>query len=376
MKIAINCSYFLPKGGGIKEYIYNLVKNLTTVDNKNEYIFYVFQDKLHYWKEKMGTHLNVKTIPFNSSQRIKIATIGHLFWYKEIKKEKIDIFHSPFFHLPLKINSKKVVTVHDVRFVKYPKTYSFKRYIYLKLAVPLSLKKADKIITISQFTKDEIVDAFNIPHQKAHVIHEAIDQNRFRKGNVPSDKQINILKKYKLDAKNYLLTVGHIEPRKNYDALLKAYIDLRSKNLINNKLVIIGQMQRSTEFFRKTVSENVNIIYLDFVEEDVLLSLYENAKIFVFPSYYEGFGFPPLEAASFGVPSVASNISSIPEICGKGALYFNPFDLEEMKRILALVLSDDKKYQEIKTQAIQNLKRFSWEKNATETLSIYNGDFK
>ena len=152
MKIAINCAFFQPKGGGIREYIYNLVNNIALVDHENDYILYVLSDMVDYAKNNLPDRFKVKVIPYSSKQVIKRSLFENYFWRNEEMIENFDIFHSPFFHLPKLKNAKTVITVHDLRFCKFPETYTLKRLIFLFFSVSRSVKRVDRIISISNFT--------------------------------------------------------------------------------------------------------------------------------------------------------------------------------------------------------------------------------
>lgn len=373
MKIAINCVFFQPKGGGIKEYIYNLVNNIYLIDKKNEYILYVLQDQLAYAKQHFPGKLKIKTIPFVSGKLRHVITRSLLeqrFWEKEEWHEKFDIFHSPFFHSPSFKYAKVILTVHDLRFYRFPATYTFLRYLYLKFTVKRSVKKADHIISISNFTKKELLEAYGILSKKVTIIHEAINQNRFKETNkiLPEN---NLMKK--LREEGFILSVGHIEPRKNYIRLIKAFRLLKKREEWRNlNLVIVGKKGHNYKPVLNLVDSVNGIHYLNFVEHEFLIWLYKNAKIFVFPSFYEGFGFPPLEAACMDCVSAVSNISSIPEICGEGVFYFDPFNIEAMEQCIHHALSDELARENVLNKMKINIERFSWKQNAEETINLYN----
>lgn len=372
MKIAINCAFFQPKGGGIKEYIYNLVNNLALCDTNNTYILYVLKDMYEYAKENFPPSMKIKVIPYASrpqSQIIKRSLFEQHFWTKEEQIEQFDIFHSPFFHSPTFKKAKVVLTVHDMRFYRYPTTYAPLRYIYLKYAVHHSVKKAHHIISISEFTKKEIIQAYNIPQYKISVIHESINHKHFSEINTP-DIQTPFMKD--LQSSRFLLSVGHIEPRKNNERLIQCFNELRENGFQDLKLVIVGKKGHSYKKFFKYLAQSSNVYYLNFVSHEMLIWLYKNASLFVFPSFYEGFGFPPLEAAALGTVSAVSNVSSMPEVCGDSVFYFNPFSIESMKQTIIEALNNQSTYEEKKQKLKSNLNRFSWEKNAQQTLQVYN----
>lgn len=372
MKIAINCIFFQPRGGGIKEYIFNLVNNLYLIDSANQYVIYVLRDQLSFAKNNFPKDMCIKVVPYVSGslkERVKRSLLIQSFWSKEEEQERFDVFHSPFFHSPSFKKAKVVLTVHDMRFYRYPMTYTFLRYVFLKYSVKRSVERADHIITISEFTKQELLTAYNISSSKISVVHESIDWTRFKRTSLDlTDKMLSC----SLPSSRFLLTVGHIEPRKNYIRLLHVFNNLK-KNKENEdlKLVIVGQKAHSYKAVLKLIESTIDVIYLDYVSHDILLWLYQNATLFVFPTYYEGFGFPPLEAAALGTVSAVSNVSSLPEICAESAFYFNPFSCESMTNILLKVLSNSDLINEKKKLLQGNLSRFSWEKNALETMSIY-----
>ena len=374
MKIAINCIFCQPRGGGIREYIYNVVSALSRIDQKNEYILYVLKDCTDYACCTLPNvpNMRIKPTPYDSSYKsvIKRSLFSHRYWLKEESEEQFEIFHSPFFHAPKLRKAKVLITVHDLRFCRYPSTYTLPRYLFLRYVVKKSIRQADSIITISSFTKNEIMDVYKTDGAKITVVHEAINREDF---------SMDRLRNYMLEEvarplknQRFILSVGHIEPRKNYERLLDAFARLKEKPEADEvKLVIVGKKGHHYENVLKRIGTMSDVYYLDFVSRELLLWLYQNAAVFVFPSYYEGFGFPPLEAACFGTISAVANISSIPEVCGESAAYFNPFNVEEMVKALEECLFDEDFIAQKRALLVPNLNRFSWDKNACETLKIY-----
>ncbi|MDE6532921.1 MAG: glycosyltransferase family 4 protein [Muribaculaceae bacterium] len=371
MKIAINCAFFQPKGGGIKEYIHNLVENLDKIDEENEYVIYVLKDYFEYAKNGLNTRFRIKSLPFKGKglfNTIIRSSFEQFYWSKEEKKEKWDIFHSPFFHGPTLKSAKLILTVHDLRFFRYPETYPFLRYQFLRRAVKKSINKADKIISISQFTKNEIIEAYHIPEDRIRVIHEAINPNHFSKSNLSPYDEMKIK-----DLKDvpFLLSVGHLEPRKNYERLIDAFGIVKRNLSFNPKLVIIGKKGHDFTNTIHKIQQDKDIIYLNFVSQELLNWLYENTSLFVFPSIYEGFGFPPLEAGMHGSISAVSAVSSMPEVCGDAVLYFDPFKIDSIGDVLIKALSDESIKSSLSGKMKKQLLGFSWKKNAEETLDTY-----
>lgn len=233
-----------------------------------------------------------------------------------------------------------------------------------------SILVADKIITISDFTKNELLHFYDVEESKITSIHEAINLESF---NVKNIDNYNFKLNKDLEKDSFVLSVGHLEPRKNYNNLIKAFKKIQNEsNLRKLKLVIVGKKSFDYEQTLKNVILDSNILHLDFVDFKDLLWLYSNAKLFVQPSFYEGFGFAPLEAAALGTVSVVSNTSSTPEICKESAFYFDPFEVEDIAANIKTALIDEVLFKEKQDLLASNLSRFSWQKNAEETLKIYN----
>ena len=371
MNIAINCAFYQPKGGGIKEYIDNLVNNLGEIYLPHRLIIYVLQDQLDYARKNLPSNFLIKTLPFNSGSkinRIKRSLFERKFWLKEEQEERFDLFHSPFFHAPKLKKAKILITVHDLRLYRFPETYEWFRYQFLKRRVKESIQRAHHIISISNFTKNEIVDLCNVSPDKITVIHEAINPERFSSVHVlPPNDIPQALKK-----NPFILSVGHMEPRKNYDRLIEAFKKAKENpELADLQLVIVGRKDHSYENTLKLIDTLPEVHYLNFVEFNTLLWLYKNARLFVFPSYYEGFGFPPLEAAALDTISAVSNVSSMPEVCDEAALYFNPYDVEDMANTIVQGLTDSSKIKKLRSKLNSAVNRFSWRKNAEETIEVY-----
>lgn len=369
MKIAINCIYYSEKAGGIKEYIFNLIVNITKVDRNNEYVIYVTKEYFNEINSIVGENFKVKIFPLNSSDKIKRALFQGNFWKKEEKEEAFDIFHSPFFYSPRFRNAKIVITVHDLRFLKYPRTYTFKRLVFLKHAVSQSIRiRSDKIIAISNFTKQEICNNYKVDNNRINVIYEAVDEKGFE---LETDNPHIDINGNNLVENSFLLAVGHLEPRKNYMNLIDAYNSLDIFLQKKYKLVIVGKKNHDYEKVLNEINNSKNVIYLNFITRKELVWLYAKCKVHIFPSYYEGFGFPSLEAGLFGKPSIASNQTSIPEITGKGGVYFDPFNINDISKKIDMVLKDEMLYQDLCSNAVENIKRFSWKENALQTIDVY-----
>lgn len=376
MKIAINCQFCFAKGGGgIKEYIIQLTNHLEKVDHENDYVLYVLEDQFEYCKTRLPVRFKLKPIPYrrNFVSKVMRSLFADRFWRQEEKEEAFDLFHSPFFHAPKLKKARIVMTVHDLRLYRYPETYSFLRYLFLKRTVKESITRVDKIIAISQFTKDEIIDTCGVNPNKVTVIHEAINRSFF---SVDGIKDYDLPQEYAyLKNGRFLFCLSQIEPRKNHLRLIKAFSVLKTQVGFNDlHLVLAGLQKLNPAPVLKAIAETPDVLYLDYVPTEMMLWLYHNASLFVYPSYYEGFGFPPLEAASLGTVSAVGRASSVPEVCGDCAFYFDPYDVDDMSRVIATALNDGSLIKEKKTKLEDQLGKFSWENNARETVKIYVGN--
>ncbi len=369
MKVAINCIYYTAKGGGITEYIKNLLREIALINVEHEFILYVIPQSAEDIRTLTQGKAKIKIFPYDPHKKIYRALLQNRFWKKEESIEKFDIFHSPFFHAPQLKSAKIILTVHDLRFLRYPKSYTLMRYIYLNYSVQNSVKRADLIISISNFTKSEIIDAYHYEPSKIKVIHEAVNEVDFSLSKNASNLYIN---QNNIKSQKFILAVGHLEPRKNYINLIKAYQCLPDDIRQKYRLIIVGKRNHDYKNILQLITQTNNVLYLDFVSREELVWLYANCKIHCFPSYYEGFGFPSLEAGIFSKLTAGANCSSIPEITGDGGIYFDPFSINEITETIKQVLTDEKLQTELAKNSRKNIERFSWRENAIKTLKVYN----
>jgi len=373
MKIAINCQFCFAKGGGgIKEYIIQLTNHLAKVDSDNDYVLYVLEDQFEYCKTVLPARFKLKPIPYRRNLMSKIfrSLFAQRFWSKEEEEEGFDVFHSPFFHAPMMKHARLLMTVHDLRLYRYPETYSFLRYQFLKRAVKESIDRVDHIIAISQFTKDEMIATCGVSPDKVTVIHEAINRSFFSTDRI---KNYDLPQEFAyLKEGRFLFCLSQIEPRKNHLRLIKAFAAMKAQGGFDDvRLVLAGIQNLDAAPVLKAIAETPDVVYLDYVPTDMMLWLSSHATLFVYPSYYEGFGFPPLEAASLGTVSAVAGVTSLPEVCGDCAFYFNPYDVDDISRVIANALKDQAAIEEKRAKLESQLSKFSWEGNARNTIKIY-----
>jgi len=302
-------------------------------------------------------------------------------WQEKLTGTIPDIFYSPNHYAPRFSPIPTVITIFDLSFIHFPDLFVKRDLYQLKNWTSYSVKRAKKIITISEFSKKEIVDYYKLPDDKVVVAYPGYDGDKYKISNIKNKKYLeNIKNKYKIDGE-YILFVGTIQPRKNVARLIEAFTILDRKAIKREdrlKLVICGMINEGRggwmqeEFFQKIKELNLDkeVIITGYIPEEEIPYLMGGAKAFVLPSLYEGFGIPVLEAMAVGIPVVVSRISSLPEVCGKAAIYIeDPKSSESIYLALnkALELSGKERENLVKLGLIQ-AQRFSWQKTAEKIL--------
>ncbi|MEW6455369.1 MAG: glycosyltransferase family 1 protein [Acidobacteriota bacterium] len=371
MRIAYDVRPLIKKETGVGVYLKNLLENLAEIDKENEYYLFSGSVKDRFPEEKIPEFSKYKLVDV----RISVNALNYL-WnnlsFPKIDlffKEKIDVCHSPT-PLIIPTKGKKVITVHDLFFLEKPEwcEREIKRDYAKK--IKKSIKISDGIITPSYFTKKDVLERFEILEKKIRVIHHGV--NKIFTEFIP-DEEINSVKsKYNLP-KNFILFVGNLEKRKNIINLLKAF-SLVCRKINDLSLLLIGDGRAHKkeiiyEVNKLKINEKVSLI--GYVKQDELPSFYKLCLAFVFPSLWEGFGLPLLEAIASGVPVAASKTTSIPEVAENSALYFDSNDIEDMAEKLEKILTDIDLRRELIKQGKDTVKKFSWKRAAEETLSFY-----
>lgn len=366
MKIGIDCRMYRTKTGGIGRYSQNLVKNLLEIDKENQYILFMTrQDKKDYHLKAKNATLKIVDIPhYSIAEQTKLASI--------IEKEKLDLVDFLNFNYPINYQGKFIITIHDLTLFFYPQTARETNFIK-RAAFRYILKKgcrdSQKIITVSKSTKADIIEILKVDPQKIAVIYEAADDKSFQEC---SKKQIERLKnKYHL-SENVILSVGQFRSHKNLPRLVEALAILRKS--MPCKLVILGKPDPTYHEFQETLDKTgakKDIIMPGFVSDEELNSWYKLAKVFVFPSLYEGFGLPGLEAMQAGLPVASSDKGSLGEIYSDAALYFNPLDPADMAEKIKKVIKDNDLRKKLIKKGREVAANFSWQKTAQQTLEIY-----
>ncbi len=368
---------------GVEEYIINLLSNMLRLDSNIKYkLFYNGYKKveLEYDFLKLS---NVTLKEFKIPNRL-FDFSSQYFNYPKIDNllGGVDIFFSPhIFSAPVSKNCKVVTTFHDLSFENHKEFYSVsKNYWHFSMNPKSQAQRSNKIIAVSESTKKDLIKIYKIEAEKIKVIYSGI--NLVSSIKYPSNlanRQVSsiskIRKKYSLPD-HYILYLGTLEPRKNIIGLIKAFEILKIRDQILNtkfKLVIAGSKGWLYEDIFKTVQNSPvknDIIFTGFVENKDKSALYDLADLFVYPSFYEGFGFPPLEAMAAGTPVITSNFSSLPEAVGNAAIMVNPYNLDELAKAMEMILTDEKLRDVLIKRGFEQTKKFSWQNCAEETLEF------
>jgi len=355
---------------GVEEYTINLLSHLLPLEPKINYRFFynAYQKaKLNYpWLSLPNGELKDFRIPnrlfFISSRYFNQPKIDKLL-------KGVDVYFNPhFFIASLSPGCKKIITFHDLSFEHCPYFFSWRKRTWQRFLMNAQreAQQADKIIAVSQSTKDDLVNLYGIAPQKIKVVYSGVGE-QFK---AQSAKRKIIKNRYNLPDE-FILYFGTIEPRKNLVGLIKAFELLRGKHKI--KLVIAGARGWLYQDILQAAQESKysqDIIFTGFIEEADKPALYNLAQLFVYPSFFEGFGFPPLEAMACGLPTVVSHASSLPEVVGQGALMVDPYNIDELAWAMETALTDKDLREHLAKKGISRAKKFSWSKCARETLKI------
>ncbi len=377
MKIAIDVSQVV-YGTGVSKYIENLIDALLKIDHKNEYILFGSslrqRNKLNRFKEKNSQYPNVifKFLPLPLSFLELMWNKLHIFPIDKVIGQ-IDIFHSSDWIQPpiSSKHTKKITTIHDMVVYLFPSSTHPRILANQKKRMLHVKQEVDLIIADSKATKEDIIKFLQIPQEKIEVIYLA-SSNDFRP---QTDEAINaVLEKYKIK-KPYIFSVATKEPRKNIQKLLEVFekiLQMPKYKYQNLQLVLSGKFGWGDEFGSKE-----NVIWTDYIPSEDLIALYSGCRVFVYPSLYEGFGLPILEAMACGAPVITSNNSSMAEIAKDTAILIDPRSEGQMKKAIELILDlklDD--YQKIVNASLTRARKFNWPKTARETLALYRRLYK
>jgi len=315
------------------------------------------------YTKNIYTFLSKKIKIFLVKPQSKNKYIAHLWNHFILPFKKGNMLFCPANLAPIFVpkNKKLVITLHDIAFLTYPESFSlFFRYYYQWL-VPKIIQRADKIITVSQASKEEIIKYYPYAKEKTEVVFLGLD------------RIFHLLPD--IEKKDQILYVGSLNMRKNFTSVIQAFTKFNNDKY---RLLIVGNfssnynLSQSTQEILDKAKQNPNINFLSNISDNELNLLYNESKLFLFPSFYEGFGLPPLEAMACGTPVITSNISSMPEVCGDAAIYVDPHNIEDITQKLSMLLNDNVLQQKMINMGLEHVKQFTWEKAADKHLKVFN----
>jgi glycosyltransferase involved in cell wall biosynthesis len=366
LRIAIDARKF--RDYGIGTYVRNLLRHLARIDQTTEYVVLCREAD----RELIAlTGANFRAVPeaspgYSVREQITVPLA--------LRREGADLFHAPHYVLPPLTPCKSVVTIHDcihLRFPQYlPNTLG---YAYARSSLWFATHRSNRILTVSEASKRDILDYFNVPPGKIDVIYNGIDE-RFSAPPDPDDVA-RVRERFQLDHP-FILYAGNIKPHKNLERTIEAFQLLRRDSAFEQvKLVIIGDEIAKYAALRHAVHRHKlhkYVRFFGFVPNSTLAILYRLAAVFVFPSLYEGFGLPPLEAMASGTPVITSNVSSLPEVVGDAALLVNPLEPEAIADSMRRVLTDAALRDDLRIRGLARASQFSWDRSIRRVREIYS----
>jgi glycosyltransferase involved in cell wall biosynthesis len=350
---------------GIGTYIRNLVRQLARLDHDTDYVLLCRPED----RQTLATlGPNFRAVPETSSNyslaeqlRIPLA----------LKREGVTLFHAPHYVLPPLVTCRSIVTIHDCIHLMFPQYLPSRLALkYAKASMALATRRATRVLTVSETSKRDIIKFFGTAPEKIDVIYNAYDP---RFGDEPREEDVvRVRERYQLHDE-FVLYAGNVKPHKNLERLIEAFHIVRSGGL-DLKLVLIGDEISKYTALRRAIHRyqlHRYVRFLGYLPEETLAVMYRLAGVFVFPSLYEGFGLPPLEAMASGTPVVTSNVSSLPEVAGNAAILVDPYDPQAIADGIRRVMTDSALRDELRRKGLARAHQFSWETSVRRVREIY-----
>ena len=367
MRIAIDAHSVGTRLAGNETYAVNLIEALAEIDQTNSYTIYVTKrEAIERFAGRWPNFSIVRTLPHSPLVRIPITLSA------ELRRNPVDVLHVQFTSPPA-APCPVVVSIHDLSFEHLPETFKRRSRLQLRLTVRHSARKAARILTLSESVRRDIIDTYKVPPDRITTIPLAAPPH-FRP--VSNEKDLQRVRHTYGIRGNYILSVGSIQPRKNLRRLVQAFSLLHDERpevklpvlvLVGKKAWLYGDTLRAIKQSR--VCDR--ILLTDYVSEADLPALYSGALCFVYPSYFEGFGLPPLEAMQCGTPVIVGNQTSLPEVVGEAGLLVNPFAEREIAAAMARVIDNPDLRQSLRVKGLNRAAKFSWQDTARRTLKVY-----
>jgi glycosyltransferase involved in cell wall biosynthesis len=351
---------------GIGTYIRNLLRHLARTDQDTEFVLLCGEADLGV-AAQLGPNFRAVLEP---SPNYSLREQVHVPWV--LRRERPNVYHAPHYVLPAGVRCPSVVTIHDCIHLMFPQYLPNRvAYAYARAQMWSAARRSNCILTVSEASKRDILHLFNVAPEKIVVVYNAIDSHF---SVTPSEEAVaRVRERYQLDHR-FVLYVGNIKPHKNLVRLIEAFDELRRGELEDLKLLIIGDQISKLPALRRAVHRHKlhkHVRFLGYLADDQLAILYRLASVFAFPSLYEGFGLPPLEAMASGTPVVTSNVSSLPEVVGGAAVLVDPYDVDAIVDGLRRVLTNPTLAAEMRQKGIARAREFSWERSVAKTWAVY-----
>ncbi len=351
---------------GIGTYTRNLLRHLARIDTDTEYVLLCREMDLGVGAQ-LGPNFRTVLEPspnYSIREQIHVPLV--------LRRERPDVFHAPHYVLPPLIQCPTVVTIHDCIHLRFPQYLPNRAaYFYAKASMWAAARRSDRILTVSEASKRDILHYFDVPPDKIVVACNAIDEHFWVP---PAEEDVaRVRERYQLDH-GFVLYAGNIKPHKNLVRLIEAFAELRKGGFDDLKLLIIGDEISKLPALRRAVHRHKlhkHVRFLGFLPDETLAILYRLAAVFVFPSLYEGFGLPPLEAMASGTPVVTSNVSSLPEVAGDAAVLVDPYDVDSIVDGVRRVLTDPALADDLRRKGLIRARGFSWAQSVARTRELY-----
>jgi len=376
LHIGIDAHAIGARQGGNETYIRQLILALAELDQENRYSIYLAErEAVEEWRS-----LFARAYPNFSVRRLPRPTPivrAPVALAVELRRRPVDLLHvqytaPPFCPVPV------VATIHDLAFEHHPETFTRRGSWQMKLTVRRTARRAARVATVSEFSREDLLRTYRLSPEKVVVTYNGVEP-RFQP--IPEDHReaASVRDRWGI-AGPYILALGSLQPRKNLPRLIRAYGALRRRHpQINHQLVIAGRDLWLTGEIHRQVAEEPwarEIVRTGYVPDEALPALYRNADLLVYPSFFEGFGLPPIEAMACGVPVVTSHVGSLPEVCGEAAAWIDPFDEDSIERVMLEVLTNPDRQASMRAAGLEQARRFDWQQTARRTLALYREAFQ
>jgi glycosyltransferase involved in cell wall biosynthesis len=371
MHIGIDAHAIGARQGGNETYIRNLIRALAEIDGGNRYTLYLANaGAAEEWRAgfiKRFPNFEVRSLP-PPTPLVRVPVALAL----ELRLRPVDVLHvqytaPPFCPVPV------VATIHDLAFEHLPETFTRRGSLQLKLTVRRTARKAARIATVSEYSRQDLLRTYKLAPEKVVVTYNGIEPHFTPRPGSPDEAAV-VRGRFGIE-RDFILAVGSLQPRKNLVRLIRAYARLRSgQEGFQSQLVIVGRkLWLTDEIFAEVKKQQWadDVILTGYVPDDDLPALYRAASAFVYPSIFEGFGLPPLEAMACGTPVVTSNTSSLPEVVGAAALMIDPYDERELANALLRIVNDESLRTGLRERGIERAQAFTWRAAAEKTLQLY-----